>query len=95
MDKKIFDNKNYPTIMFFLITIMSLLVFFNFTGIVIKNEIPLEKNTITFSAVFDEPIEKININKSKIIFYSFAGILISLIFMIAFVLESLIKENRK
>jgi len=67
---KLFDNKNYPSVMFLLIAIMLVLLLFNFVNIVDNSGEKIEKEKridITSLAVFDN-IEK-NSMKSSVMFY--------------------------
>ena len=91
---KLFDNKNYPSVMFLLIAIMLVLLLFNFVNIVDNSGEKIEKEKridITSLAVFDN-IEK-NSMKSSVMFYLILSGLGILIAITAINIISMIRKN--
>ena len=67
---KLFESKNYPTIMYLLIIIMSMLILFNFVNL--SNQKTNQENKLTNLAI-QESIEKINESKADIFYYFILG----------------------
>lgn len=64
--KRIFESKNYPTIMYLSITVMLILIFFSFVSLV-DNKTHQENKFTTLS--IQDSIEKINELKTDIFYY--------------------------
>ena len=84
--KNLFDNKNYPTIIYLMIIIMSLLIIFNFANLV--NPKTTNESKIN-SFIIKELPEKIVMSKEKLYYYLFIEI------QIVFILAVLKRVHRK